>query len=112
MRGRMRLVLPGLCAALTIFALASTAAGQSEDHGEPQANPGRPTVSTPAHSRPRRRESLGGKLVASAQSCRARVRAWAELVPACRESFRESFPVINLSLATGSIICYTSLGYN
>jgi len=48
MRGRMRLVLPGLCAALTIFALVSTAAGQSEDHGEPQANPGRPTVSTPA----------------------------------------------------------------
>lgn len=39
-------VLAGLCVALTLFARA--AAGQQEAAGEPEANPGRPTVSTPA----------------------------------------------------------------
>lgn len=42
----MKLALIGLCAALTLF--ARTAAGQSEGAEEPEANPGRPTVSTPA----------------------------------------------------------------
>lgn len=41
-----KLVLVCLCAALTLF--ARTAAGQSETNEEPEANPGRPTVSTPA----------------------------------------------------------------
>jgi hypothetical protein len=42
----MKLALVTLCAALTLF--ARTAAGQSETGDEPEANPGRPTVSTPA----------------------------------------------------------------
>jgi hypothetical protein len=44
----MKLVLISLCATLTLF--ASQAAGQSANtaEDEPEANPGRPTVSTPA----------------------------------------------------------------
>jgi hypothetical protein len=42
----MKLVLISLCALLTLF--ARTAAAQSEASDEPEANPGRPTVSTPA----------------------------------------------------------------
>jgi hypothetical protein len=42
----MKLVLVSLCAALTLF--ASTVAAQSGTADEPEANPGRPTVSTPA----------------------------------------------------------------
>ena len=44
----MRLVLISLCAAFTLF--ASQTAGQSANTAEdaPEANPGRPTVSTPA----------------------------------------------------------------
>jgi hypothetical protein len=42
----MKLVLIGLCAALTLF--ARPAAGQSGTSDEPAANPARPTVATPA----------------------------------------------------------------
>jgi hypothetical protein len=42
----MKLVLIGLCAALTLF--ARPAAGQSGTDDEPAANPARPTVATPA----------------------------------------------------------------
>jgi hypothetical protein len=42
----IKLVLAALCAALALF--PGTAAAQSEPVDEPEANPGRPTVSTPA----------------------------------------------------------------
>ncbi len=42
----MKLILVCLCAAFTLF--PPTAVGQSEASDEPEANPGRPTVSTPA----------------------------------------------------------------
>jgi hypothetical protein len=44
--GLMKFVVIGLCGAVTLFAHA--AAGQSTKPEEPEANPGRPTVSTPA----------------------------------------------------------------